>query len=298
VFVIATMSEWHGTVQPIERKPSTIKNVVLPLDGSQVSRLALPIARTLSKLYGATLHVVTVGQEMLHTKEALSHLGLTSEEMQGAVLNSCTGHPAEAIVRAAQQVPSPLLVMCTHTGVERSSDDFGAVAESVLRLAPERIVLLAPERGDRAWVIRRVLLAHDGTPSSDCATAAAAEVAQSAYAEVIALHVAARKGPHPEQPGSLPAPRYIDQAQHEWPAWAGEFMDRMLTMGAPSSSMQFKLVVTGGQPGSEVAQVARERDVDLVVMACRGKWRSQHHATRVVTRTSGCPVLLVYWAGE
>ena len=294
----ATMSKWHGTVQPMEPKPSTIKNVVLPLDGSQVSRLALPIARALSKLYGATLHVVTVGQEVLHTKEALSHLGLTSEEMQGAVLDACSGDPAEEIVGAAQQLPSPLLVMCTHTGVERSSDDFGAVAESVLGVAPERIVLLAPERGDRAWLIRRVLLAHDGTSSSDCATAAAAEVAQSARAEVIALHVAARKGPHPEQRGSLPAPRYIDQPQHEWPAWAGEFMDRMLAMGAPSSSIQFKLVVTGGQPGSEVAQVARERDVDLVVMAWRGKWRSEHHATRVVTRTSGCPVLLVYSAGE
>ncbi len=293
----ATMSQWHGSQQPIGPKPKTIKNVVLPLDGSQSSRLAVPIARTLSKLYGATLHVVTVGQEVLHTKEALSHLGLTSEEMQGAVLDACSGDPAEAIVGAAQQLPSPLLVMCTHTGVERSSDDFGAVAESVLRVAPERIVLLAPERGDRAWVIRRVLLAHDGTASSDCATAPAAEIAQSARAEVIALHVAARKAPHPE-PGSLPAPRYIDQPQHEWPAWAGEFMDRMLAMGAPCSSVQFKLLVTGGQPGSEVAQLARERDVDLVVMAWRGKWRSEHHATRVVTRTSGCPVLLVYSAGE
>jgi nucleotide-binding universal stress UspA family protein len=292
--VTATRSQWHGRQQSTAPKPSTIKNVVLPLDGSQRSRLAVPIARTLSNLYGATLHVVTVGQELRPTKEALTHLGLTLEEMQGAVLDSCTGEPAEAIIRAAQQLPSPLLVMCTHTGSERSSDDFGRVAESVLRGAPQRIVLLAPERGDRVWVIRRVLLAHDGTPSSDCATAPAAEIAQFARAEVIALHVAAGKTAHPEQPGSLPAPRYIDQPQHEWPAWAGEFMDRMLAMGAPPSSVVFKLVVTGGQPGSEVSQVARERNVDLVVMAWHGKWRSQHHATRVVTRTSGCPVLLVY----
>ena len=293
-----TISQWHGSQQPPGPKASTIKNIVLPLDGSQTSRLAVPIARTLSKLYGATLHVVTVGQEVRHTEEALTNLSLTLEEMQGAVLDSCTGDPAEAIVRAAQQLPSPLLVMCTHTGVERSSDDFGAVAESVLRVAPKRIVLLAPERGDKAWVIRRVLLAHDGTPSSDCATAPAAEIAQSARAEVIALHVAAGKTAHPDQPGSLPAPQYVDQPQHEWPAWAGEFMDRMLAMGAPCSSVQFQLVVTGGQPGSEVSQVARERNVDLVVMAWHGKWRSQHHATRVVTRTSGCPVLLVYSAKE
>ena len=294
----ATRSQWHGSQQPTGPKPSTIKNVVLPLDGSQRSRLAVPIARTLSTMYGATLHVVTVGQELRPAKDALIHLGLTLEEMQGVVLDSCAGEPAEAIVRAAQQLPSPLLVMCTHTGSERSSDDFGRVAESVLRVAPKRIVLLAPERGNRAWVIRRVLLAHDGTPSSDCATAPAAEIAQSARAEVIALHVAAGRTAYPEQPGSLPAPRYIDQPHHEWPAWASEFMDRMLAMGAPPSSVLFKLVVTGGQPGSEVAQVARERDVDLVVMAWQGKWRSQHHATRVVTRTSGCPVLLVYSAHE
>jgi nucleotide-binding universal stress UspA family protein len=296
--VTATRSQWHGSQQPTGPKPSTIKNVVLPLDGSQRSRLAVPIARSLSALYGATLHVLTVGQELRPTKDALTHLGLTLEETQGVVLDSCTGEPAEAIMHAAQQLPSPLLVMCTHTGSERSSDDFGTVAESVLRVAPKRIVLLAPERGNRAWVIRRVLLAHDGTPSSDCATAPAAEIAQSARAEVIALHVAAGRTVDPEQPGSLPAPRYIDQPQHEWPAWASEFMDRMLAMGTPPSSVLFKLVVTGGQPGSEVAQVARERDVDLVVMAWHGKWRSQHHATRVVTRTSGCPVLLVYSTRE
>jgi nucleotide-binding universal stress UspA family protein len=58
----------------------------------------------------------------------------------------------------------------------------------------------------------------------------------------------------------------------------------------------FKLVVAGGNAGSAIAQVARERDADLVVMAWHGHWDHQSCATRVVVRSSGCPVLLVYSA--
>ena len=71
-------------------------------------------------------------------------------------------------------------------------------------------------------------------------------------------------------------------------------MSRMLAAGAAPSSMHFDLVVTGGQPGSEVAQVARERNADLVVMGWHGHWDHDPSATRVVIRTSGCPVFLVY----
>ena len=88
----------------------------------------------------------------------------------------------------------------------------------------------------------------------------------------------------------------MDQPQHEWPAWAEEFMNRVIAAGAHSSAVHFKLAVTGGQAGSEVAQVARERDVDLVAMAWHGHLEHERCATRVVVRTCDCPVLLVYSA--
>jgi nucleotide-binding universal stress UspA family protein len=138
------------------------------------------------------------------------------------------------------------------------------------------------------------VLAHDGTPTSDLATAPAADLAQRAGAEVIALHVAGRNRERPLEPGSMPAPRYIDQPQHEWPAWAGAFVERMMALGAPPSAVNFKLLVTGGQPGSEIAQFAREHRADLVVMAWHGRWRrSRPGALKTVVRRSGCPVMLV-----
>jgi nucleotide-binding universal stress UspA family protein len=137
-------------------------------------------------------------------------------------------------------------------------------------------------------------MAHDGTPSADAAIAPTAELAQHAAAEVIALHVAARGSSAPDEPGSLTAPRYIDQPQHEWPAWAGEFVERMMALGAPATAINFKLLVTGGQPGSEIAQFARDNRVDLVVLPWHGNWAPQRTgAIDVIVRRSGCPVLLL-----
>ena len=73
-------------------------------------------------------------------------------------------------------------------------------------------------------------------------------------------------------------------------------MNRLLAAGMPPPNVHFKLAVTGGQPGSEVAQVAREREIDLVVMAWHGHWERESSATRVVVRGCGCPVMLVYSA--
>lgn len=115
----------------------------------------------------------------------------------------------------------------------------------------------------------------------------------------MALHVAARQASRPDmEPGSLPAPRYVDQMQHEWPAWASEFMGRMLTLGATPNAMNFKLLVTGGQPGSEIAQFARDHHADLVVMTGQGRWRPRPGALKVAVGRSGCPVLLIRAPGS
>ena len=292
---VATLPKWNGPANDVaQQQVNTICNIVIPLDGTAGSRAAIPVARSLAKLYKAAPHLLYVGQAQLDPKNMLVLLGVESQDLPGAVLDCFQGDAAEAIVRAARDLPRALIVMCTQTGNQVVNDRFGSIAERVLASGPERIVLLPPERGDAPWSLRRVLLAHDGTSASDAATGFAAELSLLSQAEVVALHVAAPKTASPEEPGSLPAPRYIDQPQHEWPAWTGEFLDRMLAMGAPTSAVHFDLLVSGGQRGSEIAEKARQQQADLAVMAWDGEWEhAKHVATRVVIRTSGCPVLLV-----
>ena len=294
----AALPEWNDALKPVQPSAKPVENVVLPLDGNVLSRPAISVARGLSELYDATLHVTYVGERTLDLKDAPGFLGLQGEEMRSAVFEQIQGDPVQAVIHLTRKLPQALIVTSTHTGRQTNIDSFASFAESIYQSKPERIVMLAPERGEEPWNLHRILLAHDGTPACQSATGPAADLAQRAGAEVVALHVAARGKKRPSKPGSFTAPQYLDQVQHEWPTWTEEFANRILATGAPTSRVRFQLVVTAGQPGSEVAQVARERKSDLVIMAWHGHRDRKTCATRVAIRNCGCPVLLVYSPGE
>ena len=117
----------------------------------------------------------------------------------------------------AGEIKPRLIVMCTHTAAEREKV-LGSTAMNVVRNAACPVVLVPPERGSTPWHLQHVLVPHDGTPTTSAALPPAAELAEHAGAELLVAHVAEAK-PAPGEPGSLTTPRYVDQPQHEWPAW-------------------------------------------------------------------------------
>jgi nucleotide-binding universal stress UspA family protein len=290
----AALPDWNSAIQPQQGKTEfSIKSIVIPLDDNQPSRTALPVAHTLAELYRCVLHIMYVGKEQLDMRHAASQLGLAAEQARGAIFEQ----PPDNAVPWLGDNSDGLLVMSTAVGSQEADNRFGFLTESFLAAKPQRAVLVNPDPCYERWSFSRILLAHDGTPISNPAVAAAADLAQRAGAEVIALHVAARGEERPEARGSIAAPLYVDQPHHEWPAWAEEFMNRVVASSALGSGVHFKLKVTGGQAGSELAQVAHESKVDLVIMAWHGHWTEHDDcATRVVIRKAGCPVMLVYSA--
>jgi nucleotide-binding universal stress UspA family protein len=292
----AALPDWNTSIRCEREITRSVENIVLALDDTVNSRSAIPVVRRLSELYHATIHVTYIGEGALDWNEAAARLGLSADEEHGIIFEPGQADAIAAVTDLAIQLPNALIVMSTDAGRTTDKDHFGSVTESVFASKPKRALLLPLNGGNKPWRLRRILLAHDGTPTCHAATASATELAHRAGAQVIALHVAARGEERSAEPGSIPAPLYVDQPQHEWPAWAEEFMNR-ITGSAPPWSVQLELVVTGGQAGSEVAKVARDRGVDLVVMAWHGHWERESCATRVVVRNSDCPVLLVYSAG-
>jgi nucleotide-binding universal stress UspA family protein len=291
----AALPDWNNAIQREQGKTEfSIKSIVIPLDDNQPSRTALPVAHTLAELYRCVLHIMYVGKEQLDMKHAASQLGLAAEQARGAIFEQRSGTPEDAVTPLGDNSEG-LLVMSTTVGSQKADNRFGFLTESFLAAKPQRAVLVNADVGDKRWSFRRILLAHDGTPISNPAVAVAADLAQRSGAEVIALHVAARGEERPEARGSIAAPLYVDQAHHEWPAWAEEFMNRVVASGALGSAGHFKLKVTGGEAGSELVGVAHESKVDLVIMAWHGHWTEHEDcATRVVIRNAGCPVMLVY----
>ena len=276
---------------PLELGPTRAPIILVPLDGSQHATSALPVARALAELEGAILHVVHVAPGALAAGELAQRLRLTREEVEGAVLVPLSGPPAAAIVRQAREWHCRRIVMCAHTGAEQPRGALGRMAQEVMLSAPCPIVLVQPARGSHPWTLRRLLLPHDGTPTSALAIGPAADLAHRAGAELMVLHVAG--GAPPDEPGTLAMPRYVDQPQHEWPAWAREFLDRLRTAGHTPQAVRMRLTVVQGEPASEIARVATEQRSDLVVLAWRGRLEPERAATvRAVIREAPCPVMV------
>ncbi len=267
--------------------------VLVPLDGTTDAKVALPIAAVLAKLENCALHLAYIGKRAPAPSETATAMGLTREELRGLVIDPLLGDPAENIIQLSQEL-SALVVMSAYTGCDLPKEKLGCLAESVLCKAPHGIVLVSPDRGYRPWEIQRILVPHDGTPAMTGAIDPAMEIAYRSGAEVYALHVAFRNGTRPAQPGTITAPRYVDQPQHEWPSWSNEFVGRLIRRWQPCRTVGLKLFVAAGQPGSEILHFAREHDADLIVVAWHGEWQPERAGTlKAIIRNSGCPVFIV-----
>ncbi len=276
-------------------KPSALAPaVIVPLDGTIHATAALPVGKGLAEILESTLHVVHVGVRMRPPHEMLEPLKLTSEQLEGSVLHQATGSPAAMIVELAASRPSAFIVMCTHTGIDKPRGALGSVTYEVLRTSPCPVVLVPPERGLRPWTLRRLLLPHDGTPTSAAAVGPASALALRAGAELTVLHVAVPGSEPPGEPGTFAVPRYLDQPQHEWPAWAREFLDRLRAIGRPPDAVPMRLFLAAGEAGRAIVDFAARQASDLIVLAWRGVLEPGRALTaRAVVGGAPCPILVL-----
>lgn len=268
------------------------RRILVPLDGSAEARAALPVARSLAELHGASLCVVHVGDEFLAPAEMPGRLGLDVATLPPLILESRQGDPVEVISHCAG-APDTTIVMSTR-GAGGTSEGVGPVPWELLSRSLMPLVLVPPERGERPWRPGTILLPHDGTPSTTSALDPAAELARLSGARVRVLYVAVPGRAAPHEPGALTMPRYLDQPHHEWPAWAGEFLERLGPL-YPLENLGIQLGITSGSLALEVLDAARRYEVDLVVLVGHGHLEDPERArvVRGVLAESPCPVMLL-----
>jgi nucleotide-binding universal stress UspA family protein len=267
--------------------------VIVALDGSTHALAALPVAAVLARLHGALLHLLHVANGPVLARDALERLGLRPDDARGAVLDQATGEPGAAIRAAATRSPHTTVVLSKHAGHPQATSGIGHVAEEALLGVPCPLVLVPPERGVAPWALRRVLLPYDGTPTTAAAACPAALLVQRASAALDVLHVCAQGTPPAREQGALAAPRYVDQPQHEWPAWAQEFVQR-LTALCPLDPTHLRLSLAAGEPGAAIVRFAAEHESDLIVVACHPTREPGHAATvTAIVRDAPCPVMVL-----
>src|SRR5262245_12658362 len=138
-----------------------MRNVLVPVDFSDVSEAALAYARHLAALFGARLHVMHVTENdflrpmapdpHVHAEALERQLSakLTDHDrqvLQAVAVMRKSDAPAGEIVKYAVSEDIDLIVMGTHGRKGVAHFFIGSVAEHVVRSAPCPVLTMRPQR--------------------------------------------------------------------------------------------------------------------------------------------------------
>ena len=264
--------------------------ILVPLDGSEAALAALPVAKVLGQIAQAALRLLHVAESKPADADLLSRLRLLGQDLDGATLDVRTGDPATEILRHAKEIKPLGIVLCRHTS--SAVRKVGRTAIGVLSNASCPLVLVPPERGAALWHLQHILVPHDGSPRTSIGLRPAVEIAGRAGAELLLLHVADLRAA-PGEPGSLVPSPYMDQPQHEWPAWSSEFVRRFASL-CLLGHVHVRFRLAHGNPTEEVLRLATEQSADLMLLAWQGELDAPRAAIlKGLVVGADCPVMVM-----
>jgi len=263
-------------------------SVLCPVDFSDASRGALRYAAAVAGHFGTRLIVMTVEDPLL--TEALD-LGAgviwkpedTQKELAqfaaktfghdapiGVTLEFevAVGKPAPEILRVARERSCDLIVISTHglTGMRKLF--FGSTTERVLRETTKPVLITPPlDPGPvqleevRRWV-RRILVPVDLSPASDEQVKIARGLAEALAMPMIVAHVV-----EPIRT-RLAARLQLTGLEADRRAVAEDHLDDIVA--TLPANVHPEALVTYGDPAEEIAKIAKDRQVGLIVMGLHG----------------------------
>jgi len=294
------------------RSPSPYQSVCVPLDRSQESEHALPVARSLARRLESRLclvHVHRPGVDRPYTGRAeyawrendqrceesrylWSKVNSADQEpATAAVLMS--GNVADALLRFVREQESDLVVMTTHGEGGTGRPWLGSVADRIIRSARVPVVL-APASGpvdpSRGTTFRRLLVPLDGSGAAEEVLRHALALGELCGASYLLLQVeappAARRGAAgvaevEEARAGQAAQRYLDYV-------ATRLRDRGLEVETR--------VVVDPCPAEAILATAAAAGADLIALTLHGEGGKQRRllgsvADKVI-RASTLPLLV------
>lgn len=266
--------------------------VLMPLDMNPNSAVALPVARAMARVMGATLHILHASRVPVAAQDLPQRLGVAAEIMGGAVIDTVQAPVPDAIMRIAVQRKSLLIVMAMRHGEVKSESGLGSIAQVIARRAPCPVLLVPPRLAEEPWDLRQVLLPQDGTPATAAAIEPICHLAHHAHATLYIVHVCGQAAIRKSEPGSMTTPHYIDQPQHEWPVWTGEFVERIHGLCHLPPDLEMRLFLAQGDPGKEIIRLALAHNADIIAMPWHGALEFAP-TLKTVLRETRCPVLIL-----
>ncbi len=298
---------------------TSVRRMLVPLDGSHLAEAAVPIAARLAHACGATItllhviekgapssvhgepHLATAADAEQYLKQLGDRLAANDRAIARHVHESPVGDVARSIADHAEEEASDLIVMTTHGAGDLRRGLWGSIAQRVLQLSRRPVLLVRTPAASAVaaeFAPDTIMVPLDGTAAAEAALPLACGLAQALDARLRLVMVVPTletvAGGQQPQATLLPGTtRMLLEAQQDQ---AAAYLDDLGTR-LHHAGIATMAEVRRGAPVAELAADAAEHADGLVVAATHGRaglqaiW-STSVATRLLKRTNA-PVLLV-----
>jgi len=286
--------------------------LLLPLDGTPESSLALSPARTLAAALAAEIvlvRVVPTGEARLSVLNSLevdrAHddleavaAPLRSSAVQTELVVS-QGDPADTIVAEVQSHGADLVVMSTHAPNGRVRLAPGSVAERVVAHSRVPVMLIGRTAQDQQLErLKIILVPVDGSAGSLVALGTAARLARAARAAVLVLRVVVPLPLWIYDPtlglntGPLIDPRWDEDRRANAESYVRQVAQRLVDSGIEAGADAIL-----GEVAPAIAEYGDQQAVDLIVMSTHARFGPTKallgSVADQVVDTARLPVILV-----
>ncbi len=298
---------------------TSVRRILVPLDGSHLAEAAVPIATRLAEACGSAItllhviekgapssvhgepHLATAADAEQYLKQLGDRLAADHRAIVRHVHETPVGNVARSIASHAEEDASDLIVMTTHGASDLRRGLWGSIAQRVLQFSRRPVLLVRAPWASPApapFAPDTIMVPLDGTAGAEAALPLACELAQALDARLRLVMVVPTLetvvGEQQPQATLLPGTtRILLEAQQEQAAsYLDDLGERLRTAGVETVAE-----IRRGAPVAELAADAAEHADGLVVAATHGRaglqaiW-STSVATRLLKRTNA-PVLLV-----
>jgi nucleotide-binding universal stress UspA family protein len=274
---------------------TTIRHILVPLDGSPLGECALPFATAMARPLEARLTLLrvletrdareSVGQHVdavaweVRRAEAHGQLARLDHELKAIGLTSAIelldGRPAEQIVNFARGHAVDLIVLSSHGEGGLSGWSLSSTAQKVVARAHCSVLIVPAYAAEGARLgevrFRRILVPLDCSPRAESVLPLATALARAHDADLILAHVV----PEPEMPRRMPpsaedvalASQLTERNRLEAARYLDGLRDRLL---GEDLRVEVRLAVSTRRV-SAIRQLADQDDVDLAIVCAHGR---------------------------
>lgn len=258
------------------------KKLLVPLNGSELAEKALPYAKSIASLkksqlilFAVSLTIFTDRRDRLFS----SYLEVTAKDLNAEGIKTTTatsyGAISEEIIQYANNKKIDLIVMATHGYSKVKKWMFGSVTQKVLYGTEVPVLLIKSKSPEAMAEFNRILVPIDGSPFSESTFSYVVELTKKTDKEVTLLHVC--EPPIVPSYGSNPInPNWKRYRDSMW-----EEMEKISTTYVNKTAAEFKkkgiqvkskvVKTKTGEVVQTIKQVAKEENIDLIVIATQGR---------------------------